>query len=414
MSDQNNPPTTQITETIGSGPTSCQGGLKKYLCNRRNLWITKALLLTACGIIVVVGVQILFTSTQAQTDKLFSDWRPNNETKGLSYVGSKTCVECHAPVAKQLLTPMAQALETAPDCRILNRRGRLTFRNGPYTYQISREGKDFIYSVTDGVNEIKKPILYCFGEGHVGQTYLFRHNDLLYETRVSYFQKLQSLNFTIGHRESVPTSLEDALGRAIGAEETQQCFGCHTTGAVNGFQLNLDQLRAGIGCEACHGPGEKHLLAVKAKKSGDLQIYNPGRLGAHDLSQSFCGTCHISFEQAMLLPGQSGINNIRFQPYRIFNSRGHNTNDSRIACLACHDPHDKLQKETSYYDAKCLACHLSKPTETKTTKRTAAACPIKTSNCTTCHMPKVELPGMHAQFTDHWIRIVKPNEPTPR
>jgi hypothetical protein len=29
-------------------------------------------------------------------------------------------------------------------------------------------------------------------------------------------------------------------------------------------------------------------------------------------------------------------------------------------------------------------------------------------------MPKVELTGMHAQFTDHWIRIVKPNEPTPR
>jgi uncharacterized protein YdhG (YjbR/CyaY superfamily) len=32
----------------------------------------------------------------------------------------------------------------------------------------------------------------------------------------------------------------------------------------------------------------------------------------------------------MLLPGQSGINNIRFQPYRMFNSRGHNTNDLRV------------------------------------------------------------------------------------
>jgi hypothetical protein len=32
----------------------------------------------------------------------------------------------------------------------------------------------------------------------------------------------------------------------------------------------------------------------------------------------------------------------------------------------------------------------------------------------TCHMPKVDLPGMHADFTDHWIRIAKPNEPVPR
>jgi hypothetical protein len=29
-------------------------------------------------------------------------------------------------------------------------------------------------------------------------------------------------------------------------------------------------------------------------------------------------------------------------------------------------------------------------------------------------MPKVELRGMHAEFTDHWIRVVKPNEPVPR
>jgi hypothetical protein len=29
-------------------------------------------------------------------------------------------------------------------------------------------------------------------------------------------------------------------------------------------------------------------------------------------------------------------------------------------------------------------------------------------------MPKVELQGMHASFTDHWIRIAKPNEPVPR
>jgi hypothetical protein len=29
-------------------------------------------------------------------------------------------------------------------------------------------------------------------------------------------------------------------------------------------------------------------------------------------------------------------------------------------------------------------------------------------------MPKVQLPGAHGKFTDHWIRIVKPGEATPR
>ncbi|HUS09839.1 MAG TPA: multiheme c-type cytochrome [Pyrinomonadaceae bacterium] len=309
---------------------------------------------------------------------------------------------------------MARALELAPDCRIVSARRRRTFRNGPYTYAIFRQGKSILYTVNDGTNTITEPILYCFGQGHIGQTYLFRHNDVLYETRVSYFQRIRDLDFTIGHRRSVPTSLDDALGRAIGGDEPQQCFGCHATGAVNRFDLKLDQLRPGVGCEACHGPGEKHILAVKTRKIDGQQIFNPGSLGALDLTQSFCGTCHTSFEQAMLLPGQSGINDIRFQPYRIFNSRGHNTNDPRVGCLACHDPHAKLQTEATFYDSKCLACHLSGPKEAKTARRRASSCPVSTKECVTCHMPKVELPSMHAEFTDHWIRIVKPDKPTVR
>jgi hypothetical protein len=362
----------------------------------------------------------------AQQDNFFSGWRPNSDTRGIRYVGNKVCVECHAEQAKQLNTPMAQALEVAPGCRIVTAKGKLTFRNGPYTFNLSREGNSIVYTVSDGARSLTEPILYCFGQGHVGQTFLFRHNNVLYETRVSYFEKLRGLGLTIGHRPAAPASLEDALGRAIAGEEPQQCFGCHSTCAVQGRELKLDQLSPGVGCEACHGPGEKHLVAMKAKRLDEPQIFNPGGLGGHELSQSFCGTCHTSFEQAMLLPGQSGINNIRFQPYRMFNSRGHNTNDPRISCLGCHNPHEHLQKDAPYYDRKCLACHLLTAKESKTERsnavergntaerRNAPACPVSTKNCATCHMPKVELSGMHAQFTDHWIRITKPNEAPPR
>ena len=366
---------------------------------------------------IIVGICLLagfIVVCQAQVDTFFSEWRPNADSRGIRFVGNAACVECHTRKAAYVHTPMAQALEVAPDCRIVSERGRLSFRTGSYTFEIARQGKTIVYSVGDGTNVIKEPILYCFGQGHVGQTYVFRHKGMLYETRVSYYEKIRQLDFTIGHRQAVPTSLEDALGRAIGNEEQLQCFGCHTTGTVNGMQLRPERLTAGVGCEACHGPGEKHVAVMKEKKTGDLQIFNPGDLGAHELSQSFCGTCHTSFEQAMLMPGQSGINNIRFQPYRIFNSRGHNTNDPRIGCLACHDPHEKLVKDAASYDPKCLSCHLSKAKEASTIGRNAAACPVSTNNCVTCHMPKVELPGMHAAFTDHWIRIAKPNEPTPR
>jgi hypothetical protein len=122
----------------------------------------------------------------------------------------------------------------------------------------------------------------------------------------------------------------------------------------------------------------------------------------------------MSFDKVVTMPDQAGRNNIRFQPYRIFKSQAHFVDDRRISCVACHDPHDRTAHEPAYYDAKCLACHLSGPKDAKTPERAASFCPVGTKQCATCHMPRVELPEMHHAFTDHWIRVVKPGEPVPR
>ena len=158
----------------------------------------KRIVLIIC---VICGLVLL---GRAQSDTFFSEWRPNADTRGIKFAGSKACVDCHSREAAQLSTPMAQALEVAPDCKILTARGRLTFKNGNYTYEITRRGQNVTYTVSDGANSISKPILYCFGQGHIGQTYVFRHNDVLYETRVSYFQKVRELDLTIGHRTTIP------------------------------------------------------------------------------------------------------------------------------------------------------------------------------------------------------------------
>ncbi len=222
---------------------------------------------------------------------------------------------------------------------------------------------------------------------------------------------LQGLDFTIVHPRAVPESLEFGLGRPMTMEAAQGCFSCHSTAAVSGAQLQLDHLMPGVTCEGCHGPGEKHIAAIKVG-SRNLQIFNPAKLEADELSQEFCGACHVSFEKALLMPKQGGANNLRYQPYRIFNSRGH-SGDVRISCVGCHDPHDKLAEDQAFYDAKCLACHLTSRSQAKTPARAAPACPVSKERCTTCHMPKIDLPGAHSKFTDHWIRIVKPGEPTP-
>jgi hypothetical protein len=308
---------------------------------------------------------------------------------------------------------MAHASQPPADCEILGKHPQLSFRNGPYTYQITRQTDRILYTISDNVNKVSEPVLFCFGEGKVGQTYTFTHDGSLYESRVSFFNEIQNLDFTTGHSHSVPTSLEDALGRRLSRDEAQSCYSCHmtTTSAISSLQS--DRLIHGVTCEACHGPGEKHLAAVKARDLKNLAIFNPASLNSNELTQSFCGACHLGFEQTMLLPAQGGLNNIRFQAYRIFNSKGHNSNDPRISCTACHNPHAKLERDSAFYDSKCMACHTPNLKAVKADTHSAAVCPVSNKLCVTCHMQKVELPSMHAKFTDHWIRIVKPGGSVP-
>jgi hypothetical protein len=352
---------------------------------------------------------------QSPANNPLPNWWPTRDYSGLNYAGSGACAKCHEREAStQSAAPMAHALEAAGDCRILIAHPRLTFRNGPYTYEIKRQGDRSIYTVSNGAESISVPVLYCFGQGASGQTYVFQHNNVFYESRVSYYRELQGLNITTLHSRAVPASLEAALGRPMSPEAARGCFSCHSTGAVRGGELRLDRLAPGVTCEACHGPGENHIAAVRSKDPKDLQIFNPARLDAFDQMQEFCGACHQSFDAVMLLPDQGGINNVRFQPYRMFKSRGHFINDHRISCTACHDPHDKSRHEAEYYDSKCFACHVSDRKEARTEARMAGACPVGKRECVTCHMPKVEVPDMHFKFTDHWIRIVKPGSPVPR
>jgi hypothetical protein len=117
-------------------------------------------------------------------------------------------------------------------------------RVGPYTYEIKRNGKQSSYSVTDGKDTISFPIVYAFGQGKMGQTYMLERDGKFYESLVSFYSEPKGLDFTIGAPRGVPASLNDAVGRLLTANEVASCFSCHATGAVvNGSQLRLDKLR---------------------------------------------------------------------------------------------------------------------------------------------------------------------------
>jgi hypothetical protein len=124
-------------------------------------------------------------------------------------------------------------------------------------------------------------------------------------------------------------------------------------------------------------------------------------------SVDFCGACHHTWAD-VVSDRAEGVATVRFQPYRLELSRcwGKKGN-TRITCLACHDPHQPLARNPGSYDERCFRCHPATKASKAALGRPAAACPRGTKDCVTCHMTKYEVPGTHTKFSDHWIRVAR-------
>ena len=372
-----------------------------------------------CRAIVILSLLIFWIGDSCSPvifgqRNLAERWHPTRIPSGAAFIGDQACAECHQDLARlQAQRSMGLAMDPVPESKLLIANPKMVFQNGDYAYEIARQQSQSFYTVTNGRETVTLPILYAFGQGKAGQTYLLQYDGEFYESRVSFYNQVKGLDLTIGHSKALPGSLKEAVGRRLPKDETLRCFNCHSTGAVKGNQLQLDQLRPGIRCEACHGPGGEHVAAAKAGQPNAKLIFNPARLNGDELTQNFCASCHSTTDELSVLRGL-GINNIRHQPYRIFKSKCY-SDDRKISCTACHNPHESLKTETADYDAKCLACHTANRRPVKGRAKPAAAgsipgCRIGNRNCASCHMPQIELPGSHFKFTDHYIRIVKPNE----
>ncbi len=292
------------------------------------------------------------------------------------------CARCHTAESKaQPFTAMAHAASRAAASEILIQHPALRFSTGGYTYVIAREGDRIKYSVTGGGKTISADLVWAFGAGSMGQTYLYEYRGALYESQVSFYSSVNGLDLTIGHRNPAQFDLELAAGRRVGKLEENRCFGCHMTGSS-----------PGVRCERCHEGAQQH-----ARASSDVPA-KLSRLNNEELSD-FCGQCHRTWQDVQA-NGPHDINNVRLQPYRLATSKCFNSSmgDKRIGCGACHNPHEVMVTSAAYYDGKCQECHRGP---------NAKVCKIRQDDCVSCHMPKVDFPGGHFQFTDHRIRIAR-------
>lgn len=331
------------------------------------------------------------------------------------YVGTAACASCHAQIVEtQKTTPMAHASMPASSEMFAKSdiSSPLTFRTGTYSYKISQTAPRSVYSASDGTRSVATPLDWAFGSGHFGQTYVYQQNGIFYESNLSYYPAIQTLDFTTGHSRSAAPSLAKALGDPQTPDTIRLCFGCHTTASSTSNRFEPSQATPGVTCESCHGPGAQHVAAMSLANGNQTSSFtlNPATLNASD-SVDFCGACHRTTLD-VIQADMHGILTLRFAPYRLQASHCWGSDgDSRIVCIACHDPHRPLVRDPASYDKNCLSCHRLSAASNPEKDHPGAACPVSQKECVSCHMPKYEVPEMHAKFTDHKIAIHLPGEP---
>ncbi len=353
-------------------------------------------------------------------------WPTKSAESVSAFAGKEACARCHGGMAVTAqASSMGRTAMHADTADVLHQHQDLRFSFGRDLYRITTTKEaarwQSVYAVSDGTRTVALPVLWIFGTGRVGQSYLVKTGEGHFlEARTTFFQSQKTLGFTPARALEQPADLEIAQGREVQTPELIRCFSCHATAVNIAERFNEEGLTPGVTCEACHGPSANHVRLMGGSSAAsaateELGVYDPSHLSPTE-SVEFCGACHGTWWDVKLAH-VTGPSTVRSAPYRLVTSKcWGKEGDPRLVCTACHDPHRELVTDIATYDAACLRCHAG---SAKATSGTALAdghgaqapgCPVATTKCASCHMPQVYVPEMQNTFTDHRIRIAKAGE----
>ncbi len=233
------------------------------------------------------------------------------------------------------------------------------------------------------------------------------------------------------------------------------CAECHSTGVRKNYDAATDRFATtfaeiNVGCEACHGPGSRHLSWVQDNKSWwpGLKAEDPlkglvvrfdersnvrwpidvrtGNATRSELAFSLrketetCGLCHARRGQFSenWLPGRwlsdthavAAMTRGLYQPdgqmldevYNYGSFKQSKMFAAGVTCSDCHDPHSAKLRLPG--DSTCLQCHASETYATDSHHGHKRSSPA----CASCHMPSRTYMVVD-QRHDHSFRVPRPD-----
>ena len=364
--------------------------------------------------------------------------RFHNVSTPTAYVGDATCVSCHAREASTYRQhAMAQSFHRWTPATRVETTLATPIRNTPtgFSYSVV-EDRGQLYQVErlttpDGkqLHELRRRMDYVMGSGQVARTYFTEENGRLFQLPLTWYRS-HGWDFSPGYE--INNARFDRL-------MPDRCLACHSSypRALPALEGKYAEVRPGIGCERCHGPGALHVTARRTSSHAgayDSTIVNPARLPL-ERRMDVCEQCHVHTAVTVLRDGKTDFSYMPSQPlrdqYAFFKVAGTidivshadrlrqskcfvatRATSKPLECATCHNPHQAPAPQER--NQPCLGCHATALLRQRLARSASLAEHAPSANCVSCHMPRVQERAVpHGGFTDHWIRAATPGSAPP-
>lgn len=302
---------------------------------------------------------------------------------------------------------MGRSLSTPgdePDGRFVHKASGATVtiyhRDGAIHHKIEERGLTADY-----------PIAYAIGFGTVGRSYLIELGGHFFQSPAAFYSARGDWDASPGYESERVLDFTRAI--------TSDCLVCHA-GSVLSVNAGAAShtILAPIGCERCHGNGEKHL-----RNPVPGTIVNPAKLANRE-RDSVCEQCHLESATVVLNPNKywwdfrPGERLEEVEAHYIYKTTGSmlppigavsqaeelalsacaRGSAGKLWCGSCHDPHGAPVDRKRQVREVCESCH--------PTAQVASIHKTSPEECVSCHMPRRQAVDVsHAAITDH--RIMK-------
>lgn len=369
------------------------------------------------------------------------------------YVGSTACAGCHADAYRHWQgSQHAHAMQVATPQTALGDFDGATIRSGGDSWRFfRRDGRLFVRTEGPQDSDADFEIAYTFGVDPLQQYLVPLPGGRLQALTVAWDSRPLARGgqrwFSLYPEEHLRPG--DRLHwSGIDQNWNHMCADCHSTAvrknydpATNAYDTQWSAID--VGCEACHGPGSRH-LAWAARPVDDprkgLTVALDERRGvawrpvaqtgnatrnvprASEREIEVCAQCHSRRAQIAsgYVPGAAFLDyyapDVLTQPLYQVDGQQHEEVytwgsflQSRmyaqgVTCSDCHEPHS--QKLRAEGNAVCGQCHAPQKYDAPTHHFHTAGSPG--SQCVSCHMPATTYMAIDPRH-DHSLRLPRPD-----